>query len=287
MWRRIKDGLHWRWSQVREAIVQRWTTAAVAWRWHIRRGMGRSHHLSAKLIVSLTSYPPRFGTLALTLRGLLRQTVKADHTILWIADADIPLLPKEVSDLQKAGLEIRPTADIKSYKKIIPALEAFPEAFICTADDDLYYWPTWLEELIEGASTTDRVVTCHCAHEITADAQGNFRPYREWIFDVPGRGKLDHLFPTGAGGVLYPPGVLTHNAEDKEAALSLCPHGDDIWLYWMGRRNGASYRTVGRPQREFISWRGSQEQALWYQNILRGDNDEQLRKIAEKYGYPK
>jgi len=42
----------------------------------------RRHHLHAPLVVSLTSYPPRFGTLALTLHSPLRQTLKPDHLIL-------------------------------------------------------------------------------------------------------------------------------------------------------------------------------------------------------------
>jgi hypothetical protein len=168
----ISQFLHSRWAQLR---VER--------QWQLKPN-GHPHGLPAALVVSLTSYPPRFGTLSLTLRSLLLQTVKADRTILWIAHADIQLLPKNVTDLQAAGLEIRATEDMKSYKKIIPALEAFPDAFICTADDDVYYWPTWLEELVAVARMTERVVVCHRAHEITLDAQGHFYPYDKWVLDV-------------------------------------------------------------------------------------------------------
>jgi hypothetical protein len=220
----------------------------------------------------------------------LRQTVKADRTILWIADADIPLLPKNVTDLRAADLEIRATEDMRSYKKIIPALDAFPDAFICTADDDVYYWPTWLERLVEGqlaAGTriTERVVICYRAHEIALDTQGRFQSYKEWPQDSFQRQTSKRLFPTGIGGVLYPPGTLTHTADDREAAFTLSPHNDDIWLYWIGRRNGATYQTVGRG-REFVMWRGSQVQSLWYRNFELGGNDDQIRKMAAKYGNP-
>jgi len=216
--------------------------------------------------------------------------MKAYRTILWIAHADMPLLPKDVTDHQAAGLEIRVTEDMKSYKKIIPALDAFPDAFICTADDDVYYWPTWLQQLVEallaeGTRKAKPIVVCHRAHEITVDAQGRFQPYKQWPQDSFRREKSTLLFPTGMAGVLYPPGILTHTADDREAAFTLSAHNDDIWLYWIGRRNGATYKIVGR-EREFVPWRGSQVHSLQHSNVELGGNDDQIRKMAERYGYP-
>jgi hypothetical protein len=279
--RRLRLGISWRWQYYLDCV----RPTFIAWRWHFKF-VGRPHHLPAALIVSLTSYPPRYGTLVHTLRSLLLQTVKADHTILWVAYSDFPLLPANVVDLQAHGLEIRPTEDLKSYKKIIPALDAFPDAFICTADDDQYYVRTWLEELVGGVTSSDRIVTCHRAHEITFDSQGRFRPYSQWVHNTRTRGILNSLFPTGASGILYPPGILAHAAEDRKAASSLCPRADDIWLYWMGRRNGAIYKTVGR-WRPLIEWPGSQKIGLWHDNVRQGGNDEQMRKMADRYGYPK
>ncbi len=281
---RLRHGLWWRWQHLLRAARQYGAYAAVNIRW-LLKNHGKTHNLPAPLIVSLTSYPPRFGSLHLTLRSLLHQSVRPDRVILWIAHADISRLPKTVIDLEKDGLEIRAADDTRSYKKILPALDAFPNAFICTADDDIYYWPTWLEELVQGVNTAERIVSCHRAHEITFDDAGNFDPYDQWTFDVKQRGIGKNLFPTSGSGILYPPGFLAHTDDDRRAALTLCPHADDVWLYWIGRRNGANYRTVGR-YRELIFWRGSQEQALWHSNISQGGNDTQIRKMAEKYGYP-
>ena len=261
-----------------------WGRTCVAFRWRFSAS-GRPHALPAKLVVSLTSYPPRFGTLAHTLRSLLRQTVKADHTILWIAHSDFSRLPKNVTDLQARGLEIRSTDDLRSYKKILPALDAFPGAFICTADDDIYYQPSWLEELVGGADPTGPIVPCHRAHEITFDPEGKFRPIKEWVLDTPHRGTGNALFPTSGAGVLYPPGILAHTAEDRDAISKVCPDADQIWLYWIGRRNNALYKTVGR-RRELLTWYGSQTHALWRSNVLQGGDEEQLRKMVKRYGYP-
>ena len=292
--KRIRHAVRWRTryaSDVIESYIWPYWQRLPALRWHLplRR---RTHPLPGPLIVSLTSYPPRFKILPMTLRGLLRQTVKPDHLILWIARDDFALLPQSVFDLQHYGLEIRPTElDLKSYKKIIPALDQFPEAFIVTADDDVLYWSSWLEEMVRGADLSGRVVTCHRAEEILADPQGRYRPYRQWVQNTPMRGQSPKLFPVGIGGVLYPPGVLAHKPEDRATALSLCPQGDDIWLYWVGRQNGATYKTVGRYRTEGawrrLEWPGSQDQALWHSNILQGENDQQILKMAQHFGYPK
>lgn len=282
--------VRWRWSQICAlAMAARFRRMPERAGRRVRAG-ARPHSLPATLVVSLTSYPPRFATLPLTLQSLLRQSVRADRTILWIAHADMSLLPKGVTDLQAAGLEIRVTDDMRSYKKIIPALDAFPEAFICTADDDVYYWPTWLEELVkghlaEGPKMTGRVVTCYRAHEIARDPQCRLQPYKQWTQDVFKREKSTLLFPTGIGGVLYPPGMLAHTCDDREAAFTLCPHNDDIWLYWIGRRNGATYKVI-RRRREFVLWRGAEDQALWHSNLALDGNDDQIHKMAERYGYP-
>ena len=49
------------------------------------------------------------------------------------------------------GLEIRECDNLRSFKKLVPALQTFPNAFIVTADDDLYFAPNWLETLATAA----------------------------------------------------------------------------------------------------------------------------------------
>jgi hypothetical protein len=238
--------------------------------------------LPSPLVISLTSYPRRFENLHLTLKCLLSQTIRPDRVILWIAENELHLLPKNVTRLKKRGLEIHVTHDIKSYKKILPTLDLCPDAYIATADDDLYYPPDWLKDLVEG--TGEAVIACHRAHEITFFQTGGFRPYAEWNVDIKKRGIYPMIFPTAGAGALYPPGILSHSAMERQMGLELCPHGDDIWLYWIGTRNGAKYRTVGE-WRMLVEWPGSQGEALWFENV-RGRNDEQIRKMVDYFGYP-
>lgn len=188
---------------IRRAMLISWFLGSrTELRW-LRRRPGRPHSLPGELILSLTSYSARFTRLPLTLKCLLTQSVSPDRTILWIAEADRGHLPPGVLALQRHGLEIRFCDDLRSYKKIIPALEAFPAAFIVTADDDIYYPRTWLEDLLnarEGDNT--KTVICHRAHRIVLGANGSPLPYDAWQQKTRDRGPSPLVFPTGSGGVL-------------------------------------------------------------------------------------
>jgi hypothetical protein len=236
-----------------------------SWRWKRLRPdrPGIAHSLAGELIISLTSYPPRFPTLALTLACLCDQTVRADRIILWVADKDADSLPDEVSSgMRQAGVEIRTCEDLGSYKKLIPALEAFPNAYIVTADDDVYYPKHWLHSLLadfDGSS-----ITCLTGFPIV-----HGRP--DWLGRAPnGKGAVQ----CGCSGVLYPPKSLREEVTNRRF-LSECPTGDDIWFYKMARE---PVRTVG-GRFTAISWLGSQKVALAHDNCA-GLNDAMFAKLA-------
>lgn len=268
--------------RLRRAAAPRFFRWLTSMRWRLRSGSASRHGLPRRLVVSLTSFPPRFDVLPLTLKCLLLQSIRPDALVLWIADGDLPRLPPEVLDLQHEGLEIRPCPDIGSFKKIVPALEAFPDAFIATADDDLHYPPTWLEELVR-ASDDDRTVTCHHAHRIRTDARGAPLSYNDWEMEIADQQRGPRVFPISGGGILYPPGVLSPETLDSERFLACCPTADDVWLYWMLRRNGGQARRAGEL-RDLVPWPGSQRTSLWSMN--RHANDRQIEAMIAQYGLP-
>lgn len=245
----------------------------------------RHHALPGKLVVSLTSYPKRFRDLHLTLKTLLSQTVKPDMLILWIARNDMDALPQNVRALEKRGLTIRPTDDLRSYKKIIPALIDYPDAFIVTADDDVYYPPHWLASLTGDYVPGEMSALSGRAHRI-AFRGSELAPYDSWSFEIADNRRGNDLFFTGVGGVLYPPGIFHPDVLDIDKIQKVCPSTDDIWLNWMVRLNGGAIRKVSTKLR-FREWPGSQRVAL--QNDNRGDdggNDQQIARMISAYGLP-
>lgn len=256
-------------------------------RWLLGRHLRfqRKCRLNAPLFVTLTSYPPRFPTLALTIKCLLMQSCVADGVILWLAEADRSMLPAAVVELQEFGLQIRTCPDLGSYKKIIPALRERTDAFWATADDDCYYPPSWLARLVQGWEANSLEVICHRAHRITLSPRGLPAPYAAWEQELKVESAHPLNFFTGVGGVLYPPGCFAPEVVDETLFQQLCAKGDDLWLWWMLRRNGYWVRKVGGPW-PVIHWTGSQQSSLYQQNVLEYGNDQAIEKIVAYFGFP-
>lgn len=255
------------------------------WRRHGRHyGRRRRDGGATGVVVSLTSYPPRFPTLHLTLKSLLSQSFLADRVVLWIAHADMAALPPAVTALTAAGLEIVACDDLRSYKKMIPLLQQGPDVAVVTADDDIYYWRDWLRELADARRPGRMEVLCHRMHRMRLDGAGQPLPYSDWEFESTNTESSRLNFPTGIGGVWYPAGVFGPQVLDVAAFTALCPRGDDIWFWWMARDNGATFRRV--PQRHDVHcWEGSQEVALWKDNLVGKFNDDQIQAMIAAYGF--
>jgi hypothetical protein len=272
---------------IRSTIKPLFMASLAAWtemRWRCRRA-GSRHQLPSRVVVSLTSYPKRYDVLALTLKTLLTQDTAADEVVLWIAHEEMASLPPSVVELGRYGLTIRETANLRSYKKIIPTLEDYSDCIIVTADDDVYYPSSWLSDLIKQYRPGAKEVLCHRAHRSFKNADG-YLPYDSWQFEIAEPSSSDDIFFTGVGGVFYPPGAFHKDVGDVAKFLDLCPSTDDVWLNWMVRLNGWTIRKVGRRTR-FYEWPGSQAVAL--QNSNRGQtggNDVQIANLVREYGFP-
>jgi hypothetical protein len=263
------------------------TAAYVEAAWRRQRRQTTPHGLPGRLTVTLTSYPPRYPTLALTLKSLLAQSFQPDRFCLWIARSDLASLPQAVTELASEGLTIVPCDDLKSYKKIIPALARDDGDYLLTADDDVYYPRAWLREIVASYRAGCKEVICTRAHRIRLDRNGTPLPYAHWELGVAAGEASRLLFPTGIGGVLYEPRIFHTDVTNSDIFERLCPTTDDIWLYWMAALNGARFRKIG-PRKRSINWMNSQHVALSATNnaVHRAANDEQIANMIGHYGFP-
>ena len=264
-------------------VIAKAFAAYVSLFWLRNRRRARVHQLPGTLSITLTSYPPRYTNLALTLKSLLGQSVRPDHVNLWIAEADMAALPANVASLRQHGLIIRPCQDFKSFTKIIPALLAYPGHFLVTADDDQYYPNHWLQQLVGSYRPGTNEVVCARAHRIRFNSELLPLRYFEWELDIVAGTSERCVFPTGVGGVLYEPGIFHSDVTRDDLFRELCPTADDVWLYWMAALNGARFRKVGRRRRQII-WPDSQHVSLL--SVNRSANDEQIRNMIHRYGFP-
>jgi hypothetical protein len=266
------------------SLQSRWFTR-VANRRLASPGPSRLHELPQELIVSLTSYPARFPTLHLTLGCLLDQSVRPDRVILWLAHDDMGLVPPEVRKLEDRGLEIRSCDDLRSFKKLVPALECFPAASIVTADDDLYFRRDWLAFLVTHARAHSDVIGYHRGHRLVRSEGGRLPRYSERQSDVQdqaARRPSPDVLPTTGAGVIFPPRSLAACAVDRELFQRLCAHGDDLWFHWCARMQGTLSAKVG-PRMGLHTWQGSQAATLWSENS-QGRNDRMIAALRSEFG---
>ncbi len=246
-----------------------------------------------KLIVSLTSFPPRMNDIHYTLYSLLNQSVKPDEVVLWLANEQFPNgeadVPQKVLDLQKNGLTIKWCEDTRSYKKLIPAMQEYPDDVIVITDDDVFYNKNWLKRLYRQHLLSPKTVIGHRCHKIVVDKQGYPLTYRKWKRNSLQTTPSYKNFLTGCGGILYPPHSLYKDCPKKELYQSLAPYADDIWFWAMTVLNNVKIKTfwghfnkvlLVNPEREM---RNTEDLTLAKINIEQNGNDKQMRQVIEYY----
>ncbi len=235
----------------------------------------------ANVVVSLTSYPPRFSTLHKAVKSILQQSIKPKRLCLWIAENDIGILPDNVKRLTKYGLEILLTHDTKSFKKIIPCVLRDPDEVIVTADDDVYYPKDWLMTLYAHHLQSPDKVICHRARHITFAKNGSINPYSLWPYITEEMESL-LVLPIGNGGILYPPNCFHRDIGREEIFLNICEFGDDIWLKVMSLKNSVSCKKIHHYKNNFRHIRHSQYITLNEEN-MEFRNDEQISNVFNNY----
>lgn len=192
-------------------------------------------------IVSLTSFPARINTAHLAINTLLQQTFKPDRIILWLASEQFAKkekdLPQEILKLVGLGLEIKWTEDLKSYKKLLPALKEYPEDIIITADDDIYYEKDWLETLYNKHIEFPKCVVCQRPRRIEL-IENKIKVLTSRKSENIDLSKPDYFNQMlGGTGCLYPPHSLHSDIFDIEKINRLLPTNDDIYFWAMAVLN--------------------------------------------------
>ncbi len=134
-----------------------------------------------EIIVSLTTYGKRLNDVAFTIESLMQQSMKANRIILWLDESfKDTRLPQSLRNQQKRGLEIQYCKDIRSYKKLIPCLQQFPNDAVITVDDDLLYDYDIIERLISAYLDFPKMIHACRVHRMVLDQENKPIPYSEW-----------------------------------------------------------------------------------------------------------
>lgn len=239
-----------------------------------------------KVIISLTSFPARIDKAYLCINSLLRQSLKADKVVLWLADTQFPNgegVPQNLLSLVENNFEIRYCRDLRSYKKIFYSAQEFKGDIIVTVDDDALYPENWLYDLVKTYIQYQDCVCCYRAHKMVIKG-GKIAPYSKWIGLSPNEKGPDlMLVPIGVGGVLYPPTFFDNVSFDFTKIKELCPTADDLWLKALGIINGYKVVKVYPNSKEWFTIVSSQKQALMKTNVENNMNDISICNLQNYY----
>lgn len=252
-------------------------------------GISKEMYCDHEIIVSLTSYGRRLQDVCFTIESLMQQVLKANKIILWLdEDERDQELPNALKSQIKRGLEIQYFKDdIRSYKKLIPALINYPDAAIITVDDDIIYDFDILDRIISSyLKYPDCIHACRI-HTMTFDDNDNIKPYKEWMWYNENKNNPSRHFLTGVGGVLYPPHSLHEEVCDIQTFAKICPTADDVWFTAMALLNQTEIKKVPTRNKfgnDFIENPNFQDMGLCNINVG-GErrNDIQIRNVFEKY----
>lgn len=230
------------------------------------KAISENKNKDRQIIVSLTSFPGRINLVHKTLFSIMNQSYKPNMIILWLSEEQFPNkekdLPSTLINLKKYGLSIMWVKnDIKSYKKLIPALERFRDEIIITADDDLYYPKYWIERLVSSYKKHPEDIHCHLITRIKCENKKINTVKREKIYiNKPSfNNKL-----LGGSGTLYPPNSLHCEVTNEKLFMKLAPTSDDIWFWAMALKNGTKIRWIENSMKKLYYTENSQEtDCLW------------------------
>lgn len=239
-----------------------------------------------KIIVSLTSFPARINVVWIAVETLLRQSMKPDEIILWLAEEQFPNkdedLPKELLQQKERGLTIRYCDDLRSHKKYFYTMQENPEDLIILTDDDIFYSKDLVENLYKLHQENSEDIVCMGVALIYPKLS---TPPNQWT-RPSARQKIQHseiAQPFTGTGSLFPPHCLDERAFDKELLQQLCPFADDLWLKYMSLKKGTLVTGITPDRNMPIFIYGTDETGLWHINGEKRQNDIQWENILRHF----
>lgn len=246
---------------------------------------------SVKVIISLTSYGRRVEkVLPFALISLLRQTRRPNKIVVWLDNSwNDNNLPKCLCKFVKAGVEFKYCDDYKSFKKLIPSLNEYPDDIIITCDDDLFYSKYMVERLLDAHRSHPNTICCQLAHGIVKK-DGLLLPYNQWTEEI--YDEVKNVFPLGGAGCLYKREYLHGDIVNYELANSLAPKADDVWFYFMGLIKGANRYVLPYQKNNVLPLDAFYQffhsgSSLMDDNLSQGLNDKQIEAVLNHYSIKK
>ena len=215
-----------------------------------------------QLIVALTTWPPRFGTVSKTLESLVKASEGLNcHIVLVISEEDrflAPLTFDALNLMHKHKIElILDKGNIRSHKKLVPVLEKYPNNDILICDDDKIYDEDFIRNFLEdhekypndvivGGSffnlkiNDDNTFVCE-NNDSECVFHNTHEPYEVLHIAKPANGCF---------GTYYPKHTFTDERFfDRKAMMELSEFSDEDWHYLFNVIEDRTLRMTGHVKK--------------------------------------
>lgn len=253
----------------------------------VKYGLNTEENRKVKIVVSMTTFPPRFDNIGIVIKSILYQDYKPDKIVIYLdGNTSYSDLTEEMREFEQYGVEYRFHNEtlLKAHSKYLFAMQDFPDAAIVTTDDDVILPSNWLRTLVESYEKYPNAVSARRVHLMRFDEHG-FLPYNHWFDQWRKEKKPSHLlFATGVGGVLYPPKCVSKEAFKQEIIKELSLDNDDIWLKCWEVMSDTPVVWVKNNEVSLSEVESENKMALSESNVFESKNDIILNRVLEYYG---
>lgn len=259
------------------------TNNFLCWYYHNIKKKSISSPEEADYVVSLTTYPARVGNVWRVIEMAANQRgIKEKYAIcLYLIKSEFEGidLPAKIKELQARGLTVKFNEEnLKCHNKYFYAFKDYHEKTVITIDDDLQYNHHSISGLIKKNKEYPDCIIYNRGNRILKN-----EPYNNWPFVENLTCPQHDVFPTGVGGVLYPPHCCNRFVTDMEVIKKTCLRADDLWLNFMSRLNHTKVVQTGLKSTYMVLPDTSQQTALWLVNndVVQVGNDVQINEITK------
>lgn len=237
---------------------------------------------------SLTSFPARIDYVHLAIKSLMLQSYKPDRIILWLANEQFPdhKLPKNLTDLENYGLEIKWCDDLYGHKKYFYCItEQKENEVVITFDDDIIYPINAIKRLVAKHREHPDCLVCERAQAIVYKADGSLENPGRWrvISNIGIKKPSFSLNPSPGGGCLIPYKAFYKDAYDKEVICELAYKNDDLWYMFMAAQNVTRTIKTRKYHKIFSLIAGSQTVQMATENVVGNKNMEIMAVLSAHY----
>jgi len=242
-------------------------------------------------VVSFTTFSTRIKYIRYVLLSIIRGEVIPEFIVLYVSketyEEILEMNDRIISTLaNKKYLILKIVPDVRSYKKLVYALQDFPNKNIVTCDDDVIYPPYWLNTLYQKFKRHEQqgYIVAHRAHLVSIN-DNKINCYNSWEKEVSAKdvsSPTKTLFPTGTGGVLYPAETMPKITWNSNLFSACAPTNDDIWFWFCALTVNRRYVLTDIPydKKNMPEIPNYSAPNLFEVNVNRNANDEQMKKCT-------